>query len=512
MFPCRLSSWEICSERKNLGFLFAVDHGAEEVVDLVQGGKLPSPHPIKGYFPVTYPTGLLWNPYPTMIGLADIWPEYFPTQLREIKQEVLNEAMERVPAASIGVVQSLTAPNPQPETVLSPSSPLLALGLKTFAPLTEGTTLFTKSALWSLFLPNNETSAVFRGLLVQPLLWRLGLHTAFSLPTSSQEIRDGSHSKGDIDVRLLQALRQTNLTDCSTVVICLTLIYSQHHKDSVPQLEAWLFDLDRIGYQAQNLRPHRQFAYLTQGAALSSTSNPRLRNVSNNISSSSFDTFYLSFSNNGSGDLFFPKSTFQQGRNALLRLALSMEVSPGYAYFVFTDEDVQLTNVDDPSHFWKTNMSTDPWVRMEVIVITFSMRQRIFHQEFLLKFRPMVGFGRYDNWVQTKNNSGIFSITTTHDQCLVAYSRSFKSMFTNTFSLFKRQIHFRHTLEFGQPLIESYLDKLSSWNQGVMLKFLEKVKFLEIMFVFLLLREDIHKKLNFDRASWSFFRQQKTTF
>ena len=48
-----------------------------------------------------------------------------------------------------------------------------------------------------------------------------------------------------------------------------------------------------------------------------------------------------------------------------------MEVSPGYAYFVFTDEDVQLTNVDDPSHFWKTNMSTDPWVRMEVFVMIF---------------------------------------------------------------------------------------------------------------------------------------------
>ena len=30
-------------------------------------------------------------------------------------------------------------------------------------------------------------------------------------------------------------------------------------------------------------------------------------------------------------------------------------------------------------------------------------------------------------------------------------------------------------LQFGLPLIESYLDKLSSWNQGLMLKFLEKV-------------------------------------
>ena len=49
---------------------------------------------------------------------------------------------------------------------------------------------------------------------------------------------------------------------------------------------------------------------------------------------------------------------------------------------------------------------------------------------------------------------------------------------SNTFSLFECPTNFRHTLDFGQPLIESYLDKLSSWNQGLMLKFLEKVKFL----------------------------------
>ena len=77
-----------------------------------------------------------------MLGLPDIWPKGFPTQLGENKQEVLNEAIERVPAASIGIVQSLPhAQNPQrPKAVFAPPSPLVVLGLKTFAPLTEGTT------------------------------------------------------------------------------------------------------------------------------------------------------------------------------------------------------------------------------------------------------------------------------------------------------------------------------------------------------------------------------------
>ena len=238
--------------------------------------------------------------------------------MKKIKQEVLNEAMERVPATSIGIVQSLPAPNIQPKkSSFSPVSPLLALGLKTFAPLSEGSTLFTKPALWSLFQPSHETPAVLRGLFAQPLLWRLGLYTAFSLPETSQE----SDSKGVIDVQLLQALQKTNLTSCATVPSCLTQIYSQHHKADLPQLKAWLLDLGKVGHQPPKLRHHRQFAYLTQGAALTSTSNPRLNSA---VKNSSFDTFYLSFSNNGSGDLYFPNSTFQQGRNALLRLALAI--------------------------------------------------------------------------------------------------------------------------------------------------------------------------------------------
>jgi len=443
---CRLSSWDNVSERKNLGFLYAVDHGAEEVVDLAQKEGLPPVHLMEeGYIPVTYPTGLLWNPYPSMLGTPDLWPKGFPAELREVKQEVLNEEMERVPATSIGIVQSLPRPStpsiPHPLTL----PPLLALGLKTFAPLADSTTLFTKSALWALFLPNHQSSsATLRGLFAQPLLWRVGLYTAFSLATlSDQQLEEGPDSEDDfddIDVRLLQALRQTNFsTTCTTVAGCLKLIYSQHHKTGQSHLEAWLFDLKQIGYQTPQLRPHKQFAYLTQGAKLTSTSNPRL-NVVSNISSSSFDTFYLSFSGNGSGDLFFPKSTFQQGRNALLRLALAMEVTPGYEYFVFTDEDVVLQNIDDPLHAWKTNMSTDPWVRME---------------EFLLEFQPTIGFNRYTNWVQTANNSGIFSITNTHDICVAAYSR--------------------YTLEFELPIVESFLDKLSSWNQAGITFFLEKV-------------------------------------
>ena len=40
-----------------------------------------------------------------------------------------------------------------------------------------------------------------------------------------------------------------------------------------------------------------------------------------------------------------------------------------------------------------------------------------------MELQPMVGFGRYMTRIQTPNNSGIFSITNSHDLCLAAYSR-----------------------------------------------------------------------------------------
>ena len=145
------------------------------------------------------------------------------------------------------------------------------------------------------------------------------------------------------------------------------------HPASLPFLNAWLLDLAKIGYHNPEPRRHKHFAYLTEGGSLTPISNPRLNSITN--SSGTFDIFYLSFGGTGSGDLFFPNSTYQQGRNALLRLALAMEVSPGYAYFIFTDEDVKLENVDDPSHFWKQDMSNDPWFRLEVILITINVKR-----------------------------------------------------------------------------------------------------------------------------------------
>ena len=143
---------------------------------------------LDNYIPVTYPTGHLWNPYPFLLGEADVWPKGFPTELKkEPQQESLNGAMEMVPSASIGLIQFLPTPSP-PNTSRPPASsgpPIFALGLKSLAHLTDADTWFSSSAIWSLFLPSGNLSVALRGLLSQPLLWRVGLHTAFSYSSLS---------------------------------------------------------------------------------------------------------------------------------------------------------------------------------------------------------------------------------------------------------------------------------------------------------------------------------------
>ena len=198
---------------------------------------------LDGYIPVTYPTGILWNPYPSVLGTPALWPKGFPKTLKQGPgEDVLNQVMEMIPASSIGPLQFL--PHAKHEDPLNPeysAPPILALGLKTFAHLTEADTLFTSSSLWSLFLPKDPLlSSVYRGLLSQPLLWRLGLHTAFSRSSSySKTIETAAEDvlhQDEVDVDLLHAILKTNLSACNTLPDCFQLLYSQHQKSEMSNI------------------------------------------------------------------------------------------------------------------------------------------------------------------------------------------------------------------------------------------------------------------------------------
>ena len=211
---------------------------------------------------------------------------------------------------------------------------------------------------------------------------------------------------------MVDSLLDTQL-DCEDVPSCMTQLYSQLEEDaafpcitrtSLRLVEAWIQDLGTVNYTLPRLRSRKRFAYLTQGGKLSASSVPRLVGAGPG-QGGHYDTFYLSF-HTASGDIFFPNSTFQQGRNALLRLALARQLEPGYDYFIFTDEDLTLQVDNNPKASWKQDMAANPWQRFE---------------EFLVNFRPKISFGQYpSHWVPLDQP---FSRTTSHDELLAAFHR-----------------------------------------------------------------------------------------
>ena len=403
---CALLSWARPKDRGMAGHLAALQLGARQVVDLGAGvervGEVPD---LPTFLPVTYPTGLLWAP-----------------ELPE-----LSTAREQVRASTIAVLHSSS----------TPSTPLLAVGQKTF--LSPGlATLYREAALWALLLPSTPRPEATRAYLMQKVLWRLGLGVALA-PGWQVEGREEVQEVLGKEEFPLKALLDQELV-CGDVEGCLSQLYSHYSPPDLPLLAAWFTDLATLGLTLPSVPPHRTFAYLTQGSRLSPSAVPRTRGTRGARGpGGDYDTFYLSF-RQPSGDLFFPNSTFQQGRNALLRLALAREQPPGYSYFIFTDEDVELKVDNRPKARWRARLPTNPWRRFE---------------EWLLYFRPMVGFAQYGSHGVPLNRP--FSITTSHDLLLGAFHRD--------------------TLALGMPLMESPLDWLSSWNYDYLYMWFGKLLF-----------------------------------
>ena len=238
----------------------------------------------------------------------DPWLSGVPGQ----SQEELSQAREQIPRDRVAILASLTG---QP----GPAQPaLLAVGLKTFVPIPDGATLFTRSVFWALFLPPSRhglSPALRRGYLVQPVLWRQGKSVAYSSPWAT--VTSANTTTPSVN---LAALLDLDLT-CSSAQLCLLQLYKLSLGQSgrlgagglvaledLTLLGGWLAVLDILGYASQPTRQTKQFAYLNMGGRVTRGSSPRLQG---GAQSQGADYFALSFFTQ-TADVYFPKSTWQQ--------------------------------------------------------------------------------------------------------------------------------------------------------------------------------------------------------
>ncbi|KAI8816569.1 uncharacterized protein EV422DRAFT_279122 [Fimicolochytrium jonesii] len=269
--------------RKNVGYLWAITHGAQQVWDFdddneLVGDGIVFPNDSTRIFSLPNFAAEALNPYPIM-GAPTAWPRGFP--LEQIKNgSTIPTSDEGLlgswDAQKIGVIQSLANHDPDVDAIYRLTRPLplyferpspneiLLIPRNTLTPYNAQATLHLHSALWALLLPitvHGRVSDIWRGYAMQRLLWDAGLHVAFSGPWVRQERNPHSwladlqaetdlFAKSGKLVEFLQSWKGTGETLPERIEQLFIELYERSYieLDDVHLAQRWVAELAFAGY------------------------------------------------------------------------------------------------------------------------------------------------------------------------------------------------------------------------------------------------------------------------
>ncbi|CAM9455259.1 unnamed protein product [Scytosiphon promiscuus] len=230
--------------RKNIGYLYAVHHGAKVVYDVDDDNALifPDagvPHAASGYTPASTtsfaigPDAFVHNPYACFGAPGNVWPRGFPLDAVNDAdsnrcdfvsvEDALGEAGPE--GRPLGVVQALANHDPDVDAVyrlthppgglpfdFEPDEEPLAEGMSplkivppdAFTPYNAQATLHFPPAFWGMLLPvtvHGRVSDIWRSYFTQTLLPSTGAVTAFA-PASVEQIRNPHNYLADFQAEL----------------------------------------------------------------------------------------------------------------------------------------------------------------------------------------------------------------------------------------------------------------------------------------------------------------------
>ena len=291
--------------RKNLGYFYAITHGAKIIWDFDDHNLLkfwiPGAAPlgapsIDASIPVAERIDILephsrhinicstWNPYPAM-GAPRLpsWPRGLP--LDDATNEQCSNSELRsatVSRESIAVLQSLSDWQPDADALYQAIMPFpfyfkrremttVLVPPYTLTPYNMQATLHFKAGFWALFLPtslDSELSDIWRSYIGQRLFWEVGLRVGFigcplvvqerdihiSLDKASIKEKSVSHRK------LINFLRSWRGNDSENTLTgrikelwhALERNHFIGHKDG-RMMHLWLQSLTKFGYQFPQL-------------------------------------------------------------------------------------------------------------------------------------------------------------------------------------------------------------------------------------------------------------------
>lgn len=281
--------------RKNVGYLFAIQHGAKKIFDADDRGDVID-NDLGKHFDVELvgegarqeiilqyshenPNRTIVNPY-IHFGQRSVWPRGLPLEnVGDIgREEFYTEVFGGKQFIQLGISNGL----PDVDSVFyftrkpgleafdirfDERAPKVALPQGTMVPLNSFNTLFHSSGFWGLMLPvsvSTMASDVLRGYWAQRLLWEIGGYIVVYPPTVHRYDRIESYpfsEEKDLHVnvgRLLKFLVSWRSSKHRLFEKILELSYVMAEEGfwtekDVKFTAAWLQDLLAVGYQQPRL-------------------------------------------------------------------------------------------------------------------------------------------------------------------------------------------------------------------------------------------------------------------
>jgi len=266
--------------RKNVGFLYAIEHGAREIYETDDDNEsldgLCVFHP-----PLARLVGSVQNPY-AYFGRPDIWPRGYPLhEINRSRVPILQGCPNDAPIhpdQEWPIQQGVVDLDPDVDALFRMTQTTqvgqirflrdvvpVALAAGTYCPWNSQNTYWLTKAFWGLLLPVTPTIRVcdiWRSYWVQRILWELGEEILF-MPATAEQVRNPHDFyldyKQERDLYdkvpdLIYLLQQwecpvdLNLFGCIRNLTRLLAARGYWEELDAQLVDAWLQDLLQLGY------------------------------------------------------------------------------------------------------------------------------------------------------------------------------------------------------------------------------------------------------------------------
>lgn len=277
--------------RKNIGYLFAIQAGAEMIYDFDDDNILKNDHVIfdnvlNGMLDDTAFVSFnsshhLFNPYPFFEpvdksgGNQFLWPRGFPLEfIHDPDTFELSPSPVDPRVSRVAVYQSLADIDPDVDAIFrmtrelpvffSKTDAIVVSPMASFAPWNAQATIFTPSAFYGLILPisvSGRVSDIWRSYITSRLMWASGFHVAFTSSFVNQFRNPHNYHidfQDEIDLFMSSdsVIRALMFNEkCSSLPeLYLKLISVLVEKGYIQEIDLrlatlWVQDLNAVGYQ-----------------------------------------------------------------------------------------------------------------------------------------------------------------------------------------------------------------------------------------------------------------------